>query len=75
MNSRIILFFSYGLYGDVIIMIEIGVVMEVYCRVLDISVYDDLYWFNVIVGVFNGWVVDYYIDCGGMGFCMVLDCF
>lgn len=73
-NSRTTLLSSYGLYGDVITTIEIGVAMEVYCRVSDISVYDDPYWLNVTVGVFNGWVADYYTDCGGTGFCMVPDC-
>lgn len=75
MNSRMILLEGYGLMSKVFIIFESGELFSIYCRVFDVLVYDDLWWFCVsVVGVGDGWVVDYYVDCGYIGYCEVFLC-
>lgn len=54
-------------------------VVDVICRTQDALVYDDPWWLEVTYTPVSGnratgWVADYYVDCGNVGNCNVLQC-
>ena len=75
-NSRTTLLQEYGPAGNVLTTLEQNVCLILQCRVQDAFVYDDPYWLLVTVpdiGI-QGWVADYYADCGYVGYCQVQMC-
>lgn len=54
-------------------------VVDVTCRTPNASVYGDPWWLLVTYAPpndasINGWVADYYVDCGNVGNCNVVSC-
>lgn len=75
-NSRTTLLTGYGPTSNVITTLLINTSLEIYCRVSDVYVFDDPWWLNVTVpdlGI-QGWVADYYADCGYIGYCQAALC-
>lgn len=69
-NSRTTLLEGYGPTSKVLTTLESGEPFSIYCRVSDALVYDDPWWLRVsVAGVGDGWVADYYADCGYIGYC------
>jgi hypothetical protein len=74
--SRTLLQVSPGAGATVLTTLTPSTVVSVMCRTQSNVVFDDPWWLKVWVPAtgMNGWVADYYVDCGAVGNCNVAQC-